>query len=379
MIFREYLNRRKNKFVTFNLVTIDSNRLKSNLRALREISNAEIIPVLKSNAYGHGIRKVAEVMNQLSVKMVAVDGYYEARQIYDVFSGKILVLGMIDRQNIKLLKGKRISYVLQSEQDLNEFAKFRHDTNVHLELNTGMNRLGLQPKEIDNYLEVFKKHKNLHLEGIMTHLASSDEVKNPSTEEQVEQYDSTIEKILEAGFSPKYLHISNSAGAGRVKSRFANFVRTGIGLYGINTLEKNDKRFKKFEKLQPVLELRSTIVKTIDLAKGDKVGYGGSFTASRKMKIGILPLGYYEGISRELSNRGMVSYGDKYLPIVGRVCMNHTIIDLTNTNLKEGVRVVVISKNPIMKNSIIGTQREFGLFSYESLARLSENIRRKIV
>jgi len=379
MDFRKALRKKREKFKAFNLITIDANRLRNNLDILHKNADTEIIPVLKSNAYGHGIREIASVLEKLKVEMVAVDGYYEARQIYKIFHGKILVLGVIDRQNVRLLKGRRISYVLQNEKDLHVLGKLRRKTNVHLELNTGMNRLGLKLSEIDSYLKTLKEYKNLRLEGVMTHLASADETNNNSPEEQVKEFDTAVEKILATGFEPTYFHVANSAGTGRINSKFANAARVGIGLYGINYLENNDKRFREFAKLRPILELESTIVKTINLKKGDQVGYGGSFTAEKNMRIGVLPLGFYEGIARVLSNRGVVSVGEQELAIVGRVCMNHVMIDLSGTNLKEGDKVTVISKNPNMKNSVMGMQRTFGLFGYETLARLSEHVRRKLI
>lgn len=379
MNIRGILQKRREKFNTFNLITIDARRLENNLDILRSIAGMEMIPVLKSNAYGHGIREVASILEKLQVKTVAVDGYFEALQIHRIFSGKILVLSVIDRKNVGLLKNRRISYVLQNEEDLRAFGKLRRKINVHLELNTGMNRLGLKLTEVDNYLKTLKKYKNLHLEGVMTHLASADEARNNTPEKQTAEFDAAVEKILAAGFAPTYFHIANSAGAGRIKSKFANAARAGIGMYGINHLEKADKRFNEFAKLRPVLQLESTIIKVIDLKKGDEISYGGSFTAGKNMRVGVLPLGYYEGVPRDLSSRGIVSLNKQELAIVGRVNMNHTIIDLTETDLKPGDKVTVISKDPNMKNSVIGLQQTFGLFAYETLARLSEHARKKVV
>ena len=379
MNHREILRNRKYKFKTFNLIKISEKRLKDNLEFFEKTTKMQIIPVLKSNAYGHGIREIVEILEKLKVKMIAVDGYFEARKIYRIFSGKILVLGVINRENVKLLKSKRISYVLQSPTDLRAFAKLKRKINVHLELNTGMNRLGLNSDELSKYLQTLVKFKNLHLEGVMTHLASADNSQDPSTESQIREFDEITEKILAAGFSPKYFHIANTAGANRVNSKFANAARVGIGLYGINPIKDSDERFQRLENLQPILELNSTITKVINLETGDKVGYGGSFIAPNKMKIGVLPLGYYEGIPRILSNCGIVTVDEMELPIVGRICMNHMMIDISKTSLQEGDKVTVISQNPKMQNSIRGMSCKSEILEYEILAKLNENVRREII
>ena len=130
--------------------------------------------------------------------------------------------------------------------------------------------------------------------------------------------------------------------------------------------------------MQPVLELKSTIIKTINLEPGDKVSYNGIFTADKTIKIGVLPLGYYEGIPRELSNVGCVTAGDKVLPIVGRVCMNHTMINLMDSKLRVGDEVTVFSADPAEPNSIALLSVEHDLFSYSLLTGLSSSIRRVI-
>jgi len=367
------------KFAVFNEITLDVSAMRHNIKFLERASKLGVIPVLKSNAYGHGISQIASVLDQLGTRIVAVDSYYEAIRARNAFSGRILVMGSICRDNVKHLKNKRISYVVQTTDDLHAFGKTRRRFDIHLEINTGMNRLGLKPNGIQAYLRVLKKFKNLRLEGIMTHLASADAPEDSSAEQQVKMFDEAVEKILAAGFSPDIVHVANSAGVGRAKSRFANFVRPGIAIYGIDVLSEKDKRFKNFEKLKPVLELRSTIIKVINLKKGEMVGYGGSFVAPRPMRIGILPLGYYEGVARALSNSGVVTAPNgQELPVVGRVCMNHTMVDLSSTRLIEGNKVIVINRDSKARNSVMGLQREFGLFSYETLARLSESIRRVV-
>jgi len=263
---------------------------------------------------------------------------------------------------------------------LMSLGKLHRPVNVHLELNTGMNRLGQAPNELEAYLNVLKSHKSLTLEGVMTHLADADnEASDVFTKEQSRLFDKAVDSIISMGFKPKYIHIAQTAGSTKVNSKYANSMRIGIGIYGINPLSLADRHRKDLEGLSPVLDLKSTVIKVIDLKPGDRVSYNGIFTASKQMRIGVLPLGYYEGIPRELSNKGVVTFGDEVFPVVGRVCMNHTMIDLSDSRVDVGSAVTVISSESNRPNSIEQICNNYGLFSYSLMTGLSNSTRRLIV
>ena len=369
------------RYETLNRIDLNRESALYNVELIQaEHPGSGIIPVLKSNAYGHGLREMAEILNGADCLFLAVDGYFEAGKIRYLTRHRVLVLGYILPQNVHLLDTDRCSFVVQDIAGLEAFGTLQRTVRVHLELNTGMNRLGLQPDELDSYLSALKRFPNLELEGVLSHLADADNEDDDSfTRAQVAQFDSLVEKILAAGFRPRVIHIAQTAGSTKARSRFANAIRLGIGLYGINPLAPKDEHASDLGGLRPVLQLRSTIVKTIDLRRGDRVSYNGIFTASKPMRIGVLPLGYYEGVSRELSNKGVVTNGDEVLPIVGRVCMNHTMIDLRGSNLQVGDTVTVISADPTQPNSIRGLSAAHQLFPYALLTGISSSIRRRIV
>lgn len=367
------------KFKTLNQIELSGPNLINNFNLIQsKHPNFQIIPVLKSNAYGHGITQIGRLLNLVKCKMIAVDGYFEALELSKISNHKILVMGYIDKANFNILKLKKYSFVIQSADDLISLGKLDKRVNIHLELNTGMNRLGLQPDELNHYLKTLQRFPKIKLEGVMTHLADADNINNSFTKKQLKSFDSAVEYILNKGLKPKYIHIAQTAGSAKIDSRYANAIRLGIGLYGVNPLASSDNHFNDFEKLLPVLELRSKIIKVQQLEEGDKVSYGGTFTAEKPMQIGILPIGYYEGVPRELSNCGIVTYEGGELPIIGRVCMNHTIIDLRNSKLKVGDEVTVISANPLSPNSIANIAKNNKLFSYSLLTGISSTIRRII-
>lgn len=370
-----------NDYQTLNRIEISRSRVLANIDLLRKQQPIQtIIPVLKANAYGHGLTQIATILNDADCALIAVDGYFEAAQIKDLSRHQILVMGHILSTNVRLLDTRRCSFVVQDVAGLHAFGKLDRPISVHMELNTGMYRMGLSTDEVDKFLAVLKQYRKLQLEGIMTHLADADNAESTSfTDQQVALYEQMVKRVRAAGFDPKFLHVAQTAGSVKVESKLANAIRVGIGLYGINPLAVHDPQYKLLGGLRPVMQLKSTIIKTHNLKKGERVSYNGIFTAAHDMKIGILPLGYYEGLPRELSVDGYVSVGNQQLPIVGRICMNHTMIDLTDTEFDINDEVTVISNDNGLPNSIMAATVSHQLFSYGWLAHLSASVKRLVV
>jgi uncharacterized Fe-S cluster-containing radical SAM superfamily enzyme len=188
-----------------------------------------------------------------------------------------------------------------------------------------------------------------------------------------------LSAIKALGGQPSLVHIAQTAGSVVARSAYANAVRAGIGLYGINPYPVGHERHDLLQDLRPALKLISTITKVNQLQKGDQVSYNYTFTAPAPMRVGVLPLGYYEGLHRGLSNVGSVLHHDRQLPIVGRICMNHTMICLDGTDAQEGDEVVVYSDDPQDANSIDAIATRQQLFNYNLLTALSPSVRRIMV
>lgn len=375
------LKRFEKEMVVYNTISVSRSALLHNFDFYARLSpGGMVIPVLKANAYGHGLEQVAEILQERHFPYIAVDGYFEGLRIHEASKQPVLVMGAIDPRNFASINPKNFAFVLHDKTTLKAMMATGKKYKVHLEIETGMGRHGIRPDELASFLTLIKGAKKLHVEGVMTHLADAD---NPRSKKHVElqtaRFDKAVEQVREAGFSPKYLHIAQSAGSVKVRSRYANTLRVGIGLYGITPLEKSDKSAARLDALKPVLTLASTIAKVLEVDAGESVGYGCTFVAPRKSRIGVLPLGYYEGLPRALSNMGKVKWHGQYLPIVGRVCMNHTMIDLTDSKATAGDRVVVISTNKRDMVNVNAICEESGLFSYTFLVGLNQNIRRSIV
>lgn len=383
-MIKEQLNIAKEKikprYQTLNIIEINRNKLQQNYYIFDSLKPGnKIIPVLKSNAYGHGIKQIAEILNDLPCAMIAVDGYFEAIKIKDISRHKLLVMGYILPINMRLLNNKKCSFVIQDIQGIEALASLNKAFNIHLEINSGMNRLGIKPNEIKSYLDKISQFPKLKLEGVMTHLFDADNNDQTNTKQQVKIFDECLKSIFKKGFKPEIIHIAQTAGSLNCNSHYANTLRIGIGLYGINPLSSIDKRNKLLQDLQPVLQLKSTIIKINKLKAKQKISYNGTYQTTSNKTIGVLPLGYYEWVPRELSNVGVFSYNKCSLPIRGRVCMNYTMVDITKTKLKTGDQITVISDNNHMPNSIQSISSRHKLFAYSLLTSINESIRRKIV
>lgn len=363
-----------------NQIEVSCSALISNLNLFKELSDKSVIPVLKANAYGHGIREVATALIKEKLRYIAVDGYFEATRVREVSKQPVLIMGAILPQNFKRLKYDNFAFVVQDKAAIRALGKTGKKLKIHLECNTGMNRYGADAEEVEELTDMILGYKNLELEGVMSHLADSDGNDGKNVDKAVQLFDAIVVRILGRGATPTIFHVAQSAGSLKATSKYADTIRLGIGLYGINPFPAEHKLHNKLaSKLKPAMRLTSTITKVTRLKPGDQVSYNYTFTASKPMTIGVLPLGYYEGVNRALSNVGVVKKDDTYLPIVGRVCMNHTMIDLKNSKAKVGDKVIVYSNNSGDQNSIDSIAKQHNLFNYNMLTNLSSDVRRVLV
>jgi alanine racemase len=366
-------------FAVHNRIEVSRAAVLHNLGLFGRLSGQMVIPVLKGNAYGHGIQQVARALKGADIPYIAVDGYFEALRVREVSRQPVLVMGAIKPENFKRIKYDNFAFIVQDAETIKALGAAGKRVRVHLEVNTGMNRYGAAPDEAAALTTLILGFKNLELEGVMSHLADSDGDDPATVNQAVAGFDACVEQVRAAGARPAMLHIAQSAGSVKAKSAYANAVRLGIGLYGLNPFPRGHQAHKMLKELHPALRLVSTITKVTQLQKGDRVSYNYTFTAPRKMRIGVLPLGYYEGVNRALSNKGVVKIGGTFAPITGRVCMNHTMINLDSVNAKVGDEVVVYSNNPADQNAIDRIAAAHDLFNYNLLTALSSDVRRVLV
>lgn len=352
-----------------NFVEISKENIIQNFRYLSKKSGLPIAPVVKANAYGHGLIEVANILEDLKPPFICLDSFYESYKIHKAgIKISILIMGYVDPQDLKKEKHP-FSYAVWDIEDLRIIRKYQPNAKFHIFVDTGMHREGVQMDELESFLSEIR-NENAEIEGIMSHFGAVGDKKYKPTKEQIENFKKAEEILAKAGFKPKYKHINATSGNLHL-GKIGNVGRSGIGIYGFDPEEKD-------KNLKPALKLWSTIFQIKSLKKGEKVGYGFTFEAKRDMKIGILPLGYSNGLSRQLSNIGFVKVGNDFCPVIGRVNMGMTCIDLSYVSAHEGKRVLVYSDNPNDKNSVSEVAKLCNTIPYEILTRISDSMVRII-
>ncbi len=334
-----------------------------------------LAPVLKSNAYGHGLVVCAQILDKEQVAFFVVDSLFEAKLLRSAGIKKtVLVIGYVNPINIRHAH-KNIVYTITSLAQLKEVSSTLFTPRrFHLKLDTGMHRQGIMLSELDEAIRIFEKNRLLQLEGVCTHFADADNDDETFSKEQCRLWREAQQKIKAAFPNMKVFHVAATSGARFAKEAGSSVIRVGLGLYGI------DPSPRERVIVEPVLQLETVISGIKIIEKGECVGYNCTFQASKTMKIATLPLGYYEGIDRRLSNVGSVKIHNQICPIVGRVSMNITSVDVSAvSNVKEGDRVVVFSRNTKDGNSVDEAARVARTIPYDLLVRLPPHLRRTVI
>lgn len=344
------------KLKVLNTIILSKRAIRFNYRYFNKLhAESKVCPVLKSNAYGHGLVEIAKILDPLKPPYLIVDSFYEAFELQkEGIKTPCLIIGYTQPENYRHMKFKNVAVTVLDMESIAALAKLRKKIKIHLKIDTGMHRQGIPFEKVEEALEMIKKSNNLNLEGLCTHLADADNPKSDQfTKDQMKKFKKALKIAENLGLNPKWKHISATAGAGKIFAKDFNMIRLGLGLYGESSLDTSDKKYKKhrFDKLKPVMTFKSTLIDIKELKKGECVSYGCTFIATKNMKIGIVPVGYYEGIDRELSNKGYVYYKNTPCKILGRVCMNITVIDLSLVrNPQKWHEISVISDDRKKKN-----------------------------
>jgi alanine racemase len=352
-----------------NLITVSRSALVENYLMLTRInSKIKIAPVLKSNAYGHDLIRVAKTLDTLSPPFFCVDSLYEAYEIYKAkIKTPILIMGHVDPENLKVKKLPFL-YVVSDIKLLEAIGKYQANSTVHIKVDTGMSRMGIPLKKLQNFLRDAVKIKNIKIDGVMSHLAETDD-SSDLTNMQLENFQKALDIFDAFGIQTTWQHIASSGGLLNISDKkiekLSNVARTGLAIYGIDP----DGKYKK---LKPALSLQSKIVQIKIIKKGSRVGYGGTYKAQNDVKLGILPIGYNDGVDRRLSNKGFVTVNNTLCPIIGMVSMNIAAIDLNGVkNAKVGQSAIVFSADPQQVNSVEKSAITCNTIPYELLVHLS--------
>ena len=359
-------------------IEIDLSALENNYNFIRSRINyqTKIAAVVKANAYGHGVVKVARKLSQLGVEYFCVGSPDEGIELRDAGIAKpILVLAeVLKSQYADIIKGDLIQTAASMETltALNQAAKNAgKKIRVHLKIDTGMGRIGFLNQDLPEVYNKAVKLENIEVEGILSHLARADEEDKEFSYKQLQKFDSALEKIKKAGFKLPLLHIANSAAVIDLEETSLDLVRPGIMLYGL--LPSND--LQKNANLKPLLSFKTRVVQLRKLPAGSAVSYGSTYKTDSEEKLAVLPIGYKDGYPRLLSNQGEVLINGQRAPIRGKVCMGQTIVGVEEIDeVQVGDEVVLIGKQG--KEEITATEIAdlCGTINYEIVCGLSERL-----
>lgn len=361
--------------------TVDLTALIHNLLQIRKwlAPGCLIMPVIKANAYGHGANEIAQALIQQGVSHLAVFSIEEAMALRRAgVTVSIVVLGPFFPQQIEDLFAYRLTPVVSDRSMLEVLGQATRSQPVpypiHLKIETGMNRLGLTQHELEILLSKHTFPSSLQLEGLMSHLADSDGDEQDVTEEQVARFNRALNAVRAAGLDIPLIHMSNSGGIIRFPSAHYTMVRPGIMLYGYHTLPNT----VPVPDLQPVLSLKTSIAQLRLIQPGDRVSYNGTFIAVKSTRVAILPIGYADGLNRRLSNRGVVLVRGQRVPIIGLVCMDMVMIDVTTIpDVMVGDEVIIIGQQEQEKITAKDIAEWTGTIPYEVLCSIAPRVPRR--
>ncbi len=332
---------------------IDVSALVHNFNIIKEkMGSSNIMAVVKADAYGHGVDIVVPVLKELGASSFAVADIGEALEARKYAGNSpVLILGYTPPEAVNLLAQNNVIqtvYDYQYAKQLNESAEKQNiKLNCHIKLDTGMGRLGFDCRSDDlfglNELKELKQFENLIFDGIYTHFAVADSENESDysfTNNQYCRFKTVCEELEKFGFSFKYTHCCNSAGILLHNDKYLDLGRSGIILYGLVP----DESIENKNGLIPVMEFKTVVTMVKTLRKGESVSYGNTFTANKDLKVATLAVGYADGYPRALSNKGYVLINGKKCRILGRVCMDQTVVDVTDTKCKIGDQALLFGK-----------------------------------
>lgn len=310
-------------------IEISLDNVLHNLKQIQSRANPhcnDILAVVKDNSYGCGAVAIASTLEKHGgVRFFAVARFQEACNLRNSgVTSPILVLGKSTPSQIKEGWDKRIIFTLNDISDLQEWTGNQLEVRFHLNIDTGMGRLGLLPSEIANFCESLKFMPGIHFEGVFTHMARADEPRTQSVSRQLSIFRQALAHIRSQGFSPQHVHFGNSATLMRFDIKESTLVRPGIALYGCNP-----DPGQKFElDLRPVASLKSTVIKLKQVPPGTEISYGGNYKTSSNTFIATIAMGYAHGLPRFLGNRGDILINGKRYRIAGNVTMDYIMVDV---------------------------------------------------
>lgn len=360
---------------------VNLDNIINNIKEIKKnINGEEIIAVVKANAYGHGAVDVAPVLIENGADRLAVAMLSEALELREAgIKVPILILGYTDVAFSEMLINNDIEQTVYSLDYAKELSKKAEAlgkvAKIHIAVDTGMGRIGFLPNEksVEEVVEI-SKLSNLRITGIFTHFSNADEQDKSYAHNQIEKFNSFINEIEKREVNLGLKHISNSASIIDIEDAHYNAIRPGIILYGYYP---SDYINKDKLKLMPALSLKCQVIHVKELPKGEYIGYGRKFRTERDSVIATLPIGYADGYVRGLYEKAHVIINGKLAPVVGKICMDQCMVDVTDIGpVKVGDEVVLLGEDNGVKNNADDIAKMLDTINYEILCMIGRRVPR---
>jgi len=367
-------------------VEISKSALAHNIKTFRNlIGKDKVLSIaVKANAYGHGLVECSKIFLQNGADVLCVNAVFEAEELRKAgIKSPILIIGYTPISDLSDAVKLNCDLTVYNIETFEALGKLKNTAKVHLKIETGNHRQGVKLDDLPEVVKILKKHRNIQLAGISTHFANlEDRVNHQYALYQLKEFKKAIRFMEENGFAPHYRHCANSAAAILLPEAHFNFVRVGISAYGLWPSDKTEMAAARAGikmELKPALTWKTIISQVKEVKKDSLIGYGCSYQMPKDGHIAVIPIGYYDGYVRMLSGRAHVLIHGKKAPVIGRVCMNMIMADVTDIpSAKLEDEVVLIGSSG--KEKI--TAEEMGEWShtinYEVTTRINERIVRSL-
>jgi alanine racemase len=361
------------------VAVIDTGALEHNYReVVRRAGGRKILAVVKAQAYGHGAVPVSRQFLGLGADMLGVALVEEGKELRSAgIDAPVLLMGSLFPEQAETVVALRLTpvvYTISVARALSDAArKLKTSVPVHVKIDTGMGRIGIVPADAPGFIKELRRFAGINVQGLMTHFADADLREKQFAAKQMELFELLVRDLEAASWDVPLRHAANSAAVLDFHRAFFTMVRPGLMLYGYNPLERDPAGGG----LHPVLSFLTRIVYVKQVSAGVPISYGRTFVTKRESLIATLPVGYADGYSRGLSNRGEVLVRGRRVPVVGRVCMDMTMIDVTDVaGVCEGDEVVLIGSQGSERITASDIAVKTGTIPYEVLCGISSRVPR---
>jgi len=339
-----------------------------------------IMSIVKADGYGHGAVEIAQILQKEGVNYLAVAIASEGAQLREAgITTPILVLGYTPAADIPILIDHDLTQTIFSYEMAKfisyEASKLEKRIKIHIKVDTGMGRIGFlaYPASIKEIVDI-NQLPNIEIEGIFTHFSSADEAESSYTKEQTSIFHGFLKELQQVGIEIPMIHAANSAGIIMHKNTYFNMVRLGIALYGHYPSEETATHGIG---LIPAMSLKTQVVHVKELPKGHTIGYNRTYITEEKTKIATIPIGYADGYARRLSNKGRVLIRGEYAPVVGNICMDQFMVDVSHINyVGVGDEVVIFGKQKEKEIAVEEIAQMLGTINYEIICMIGKRIPR---